>query len=127
MKRAKPAPVVLALVITQKDLLDFQTDEAAIEADERKLKERKAALKQRAHQFLAQLETGARCEDGALVASKNVPMGKCSPAWKEEYLDHMEKVHGKDRKATEAAIQKKYPAEEKAPELVITSRTPAEV
>lgn len=123
MKRKKVATAPVTMIISQQTLLDFKTDEAAIEEDERQLKERRAALKTRGAQLLAQLAAGAKVEDGPLMASIHRPMGKCSPSWKEELLAHMQHEHGKDRKTTEIEVQQKYPPEEKAPELVIASRS----
>lgn len=119
-KKPRPAP---SYAITQADLLGILTEQAIVDQMEEALKAQKTLLLQRKSEILSLVQAGETVEPGEFTAGISIAMGRCSPAWKEEYLSHMTVEHGLDRKAAEMQVQLRYPAQPKAPELAILRKS----
>lgn len=107
---AKAAKKTAAIsVVTQVELMTYETTKAQLVALNKRLKEEKAKLEQMEADLIARLKSGAKVS-GDYNAAVESGSGRCSPKWKDEYIAHFEAEHGETAAAIELRVKEKYPA-----------------
>lgn len=112
-------------MLTQKTLKDIVAMREAVKILAETLKREQAMLAELEALAMDDVKNG-EMEAGALLASVAEKVGRSSPKWKEEYVDHFIAEHGLSKDAIEKAMKVKYPAKV-SEELAISEVIPLKV